>query len=279
MAAGIKILSMIMSFVIVSISEITPWVFSNESAAENSVLLDAACFDSVLSIPSEEIFAAESVSVTEQVSEVSEPATEIFAEETTFTVEKAATTASSEAKVTVAEKVSETEVTEAAETTEPTEESTAETTEEVSDAKNMLWPVGINSMVVSGYPAYANGAAHHGIDIFVSYGDGRTRDDNGNSLSYGKPFRAAEDGTVVEVYNDGNWNTGFGNYCIVDHGDGTQTLYAHAKTVYVQVGDYVKQGQTLGEIGDTGNTTAPHLHFEVRVNSSRVNPLNYVVEP
>ncbi len=265
-----------MSFVIVSISEITPWVFSNENAAENSVLLDATCFDSVLSIPSEEIFAAEGVSVTEQVSEITEPATEIFAEETTFMAEKAITTVAPETEVTVTEEVSEAEETEA---TEDTEETTVEETEEIPEAEGMLWPVGISSMVVSGFPAYANGAAHHGIDIFVSYGDGRTRDDNGNSLSYGKPFRAAEDGTVVEVYNDGNWNTGFGNYCIVDHGDGTQTLYAHAKTVYVQVGDFVKQGQTLGEIGDTGNTTAPHLHFEVRVNSSRVDPLNYVVEP
>lgn len=268
-----------MSFVIVSISEITPWVFSNENAAENSVILDATCFDSVLSIPSEEIFAAEGVSVNEQVSEITEPATEIFAEETTFMAEKAITTLAPETEVTVTEEASEAEETEATEATETTEETTVEEPEEIPEAEGMLWPVGISSMVVSGFPAYANGAAHHGIDIFVSYGDGRTRDDNGNSLSYGKPFRAAEDGTVVEVYNDGNWNTGFGNYCIVDHGDGTQTLYAHAKTVYVQVGDFVKQGQTLGEIGDTGNTTAPHLHFEVRVNSSRVDPLNYVVEP
>ena len=204
MAAGIKILSMIMSFVIVSISEITPWVFSNENAAENSVLLDATCFDSVLSIPSEEIFAAESVPVNEQVSEITEPATEIFAEETTFIVEKAITTVAPETEVTVTEEVSEAEETEATEATETTEETTVEEPEEIPEAEGMLWPVGISSMVVSGFPAYANGAAHHGIDIFVSYGDGRTRDDNGNSLSYGKPFRAAEDGTVVEVYNDGS---------------------------------------------------------------------------
>lgn len=266
MAAGIKILSMIMSFVIVSISEITPWVFSNENAAENSVILDAACFDSVLSIPSEELFTVESVPVTESAPEI---ATEILAEETTFSVERALTSTAPEAEEEITEEITEAEV----------EETTEKETEKSEETNGMLWPVGISSMVVSGYPAYSNGAAHHGIDIFVSYGDGRTRDDNGNSLSYGKPFRSAQSGTVVEVYNDGCWNTGFGNYCLVDHGDGTQTLYAHAKTVYVQEGDFVKQGQTLGEIGDTGNTTAPHLHFEVRVNSSRVDPLNYVSEP
>lgn len=148
---------------------------------------------------------------------------------------------------------------------------------------DMLWPVGHKSEVVSGFPYYSNGGAHHGIDIFVTGLDGENRDENGNSLSYGKPFRAAQSGVVVDVCNDNKWNTGFGNYCLIDHGDGTQTLYAHAKTILVSAGDTVTLGQTIGEIGDSGNTTAPHLHFEVRVaddgSNRRVNPMNYVSEP
>ena len=84
--------------------------------------------------------------------------------------------------------------------------------------------------------------------------------------------------------NDGNWNYGFGNYCVIDHGDGTQTLYAHAKTLYVSKGDVVQKGEKIGAIGETGNTTGPHLHFEVRIKKSdgsvsRVQPLDYVSKP
>ena len=298
MATGLKILSMMMSFLIVSISEITPWVFSNENAADNSVILDAACFDSVCSIPSETILSVENVFVSETpAADIAEPVTEILSEETTFVFEEPVTeivteTVIKEEVVTEPETVTELET--VTEEEEPETEDSAKETEapkaaasESKKAKEssdkMLWPVALKSEVVAGYPAYDSGRAHHGIDIFVIGSDGRTRDDNGNSLSYGEPFRAAQSGVVVEVRNNGEWNTGFGNYCIVDHGDGTQTLYAHAKTIYVKLGETVSQGQTLGEIGGTGNTTAPHLHFEVRVGNtqsySRVNPLNYVSEP
>ncbi len=252
MVAGIKILSTVMSLLIVSISEITPWVFSNAEASDNTAILDAACFDSVSGIPSEKIFLGEMISASEMVvPEIAEPATEMPEEETPCVFEL------------------------------PVSEEVQETTEETSD-DGMIWPVSVKSEVVSGYPYYDSGRAHHGVDIFVIGGNGRTRDDNGNSYSYGENFRAAKSGVVVEVCNDGKWNTGFGNYCIVDHGDGTQTLYAHAKTVYVELGQTVLKGQNLGEIGGTGNATAPHLHFEVRLgnvkNYKRVDPLNYISE-
>lgn len=277
MAAGIKILSMMMSLIIVSISEITPWVFSNAEASENSVILDAACFDSVLSIPSEAIFTneteePEALTVTEKTTEAFTAATESVSESVTIALPKATTDAVEEE-----EKVTEETATE--------EETKTEEAESIACGKilvgsdSMLWPVSFKSEVVEGFPRYSSGRAHHGVDIFVISSNGNNRDGNGGSLSYGKPFRAAQSGVVVEAANNGKYNTGYGNYCVIDHGDGTQTLYAHAKYIGVSIGDTVKQGQTIGEIGGTGNTTSPHLHFEVRLNGQRVNPLNYVSEP
>ncbi len=285
MALGIKILSTVMSLLIVSITEITPWVFSNENATEHSVILDAACFDSVHSIPAATLIVFERNEVASDApsQEVCEPVTEILTEETTFVFEEAVTQPE-ETTVTLSETVSTETATEET-TLEETEPST-KAPKPVSPSKKggtMLWPVASDSTVVSGFPYYENGGAHHGVDIFVIGADGRTRDDNGNSLSYGKKFRAAREGVVIEARNDGEWNTGYGNYCIVDHGDGTLTLYAHAKTVCVKPGEKVVLGQTLGEIGGTGNATAPHLHFEVRIGGAgsltRVDPMDYISEP
>lgn len=71
---------------------------------------------------------------------------------------------------------------------------------------------------------------------------------------------------------------GYGNYVLIDHGDGSSTLYAHLHymTINVTAGDYVSQGEVIGKIGSSGNSTGPHLHFEVRHNGSAVEPLNYI---
>lgn len=277
-----------MSLLIVSITEITPWVFANEDATDHSVILDAACFDAVHSIPSTTLTAIESVAVSADTSsaEIKEPVTEILAEETTFVFEEAVTQIETATEITTE---AATEIVSEETSVQKTETTTEETTQPKKESQSnlgknkMLWPVASNSKVVAGFPYYESGRAHHGVDIFVIGSDGDTRDGNGNSLSYGKAFRAAKSGIVVQVKNNDEWNTGFGNYCIIDHGDGTQTLYAHAKTVYVKCGEKVSQGQTIGEIGGTGNTTAPHLHFEVRLGDeysyTRVNPLNYISEP
>ncbi len=155
--------------------------------------------------------------------------------------------------------------------------------EEYNNDGDMLWPVAGKTTMTAGYPAYSNGNAHWGIDICVVGATGGTRDENGRSYSLGKPFRAAQGGEVIIAANDGNWNYGFGNYCVIDHGDGTQTLYAHAQTLYVKKGDVVQKGENIGAIGETGNVTGPHLHFEVRVKRgdtvSRVQPLDYVSKP
>lgn len=137
----------------------------------------------------------------------------------------------------------------------------------------MSWPVKFESYISCGYPSYSDGTPHWGIDICAKGGNSR-----------GRAFCAAQGGKVIIAKNDGNWNYGFGNYCVIDHGDGKQTLYAHSDNLYVSEGQVVKKGQQIGVIGMTGNTTGPHLHFEVRVKNadgsvSRVQPLNYVSNP
>jgi murein DD-endopeptidase MepM/ murein hydrolase activator NlpD len=79
----------------------------------------------------------------------------------------------------------------------------------------------------------------------------------------GAPIRASDSGTVI-VSRVGGWNGGYGNYIVIDHHDGTQTLYAHLSRNVVWQGQSVVSGQKIGEVGNTGRSTGPHLHFEVR---------------
>lgn len=79
----------------------------------------------------------------------------------------------------------------------------------------------------------------------------------------GSPINAAAAGTVI-VSRVGGWNGGYGNYVVIDHGNGVQTLYAHMSTDAVSVGDTVSRGQNIGTVGNTGQSTGYHLHFEVR---------------
>lgn len=81
--------------------------------------------------------------------------------------------------------------------------------------------------------------------------------------SYGSPIRAAAAGEVI-VSKSGGWNGGYGNYIVIKHNDGTQTLYAHLSKNYVGVGDWVGAAETIGAMGSTGRSTGTHLHFEVR---------------
>lgn len=80
----------------------------------------------------------------------------------------------------------------------------------------------------------------------------------------GTPIHAAADGTVIIVRNNGGWNGGYGNYVVITHDNGTQTLYAHMKSAIVSPGQSVSSGQIIGYVGMTGHTTGPHVHFEVR---------------
>ena len=93
--------------------------------------------------------------------------------------------------------------------------------------------------------------------------------------SYGSAIYAAGSGTVVTAYNNSAYNGGYGNYAMINHGNGIQTLYAHMSVCSVTVGQTVSAGQTIGYVGSTGRSTGPHLHFEVRVNGYRVDPQSY----
>lgn len=90
----------------------------------------------------------------------------------------------------------------------------------------------------------------------------------------GTPLYAARAGTVIK--SQCGWNGGYGCYVILDHGGGVKTLYGHASELFVSVGDEVAQGQTIAAMGSTGRSTGSHIHFEVRIGSSRVNPLQYI---
>lgn len=90
----------------------------------------------------------------------------------------------------------------------------------------------------------------------------------------GTPIYAAASGTVtVSQYGYGG---GYGNYVMVSHGNGIQTLYGHCSELCVSVGEYVSQGQLIAKVGSTGISTGNHLHFEVRVNGVAQDPQNYV---
>lgn len=123
-----------------------------------------------------------------------------------------------------------------------------------------IWPLPSCRTISSPFGYRWNGF-HPAIDI------------SGNGV-YGKPVVAADGGRVVET-NYG-WGGGFGNYIIVDHGGGYRTLYAHLSAINVKLGQAVSKGQTIGRVGSSGNSTGPHLHFEIRINGRSVNPEPYV---
>lgn len=112
--------------------------------------------------------------------------------------------------------------------------------------------------ISAGYPNYSSGGYHGGIDFQVGTGSN---------------VYAAASGTVILVQH---LTYSYGNYVMVDHGNGLSTLYAHNSSILVSVGQSVSRGQVIAKSGSTGNSTGPHCHFEVRVNGNRVNPLNYL---
>ncbi len=124
----------------------------------------------------------------------------------------------------------------------------------------MAWPVPAGGRITSpyGYRTYPDVGLHTGIDIAIA---------TGNTIV------AAEAGTVIRVING---TTGYGKYLMVNHGNGTVTLYAHTSKIVVAVGQQVARGQKIAEIGSTGFSTGPHLHFEVRLNGKAVNPIGYI---
>ncbi len=88
----------------------------------------------------------------------------------------------------------------------------------------------------------------------------------------GAPIFAADSGVVTLALADGNWNHGYGNVIMIDHGNGYVTLYAHLSAVYVTTCQGVNRGETIGLAGATGNAFGAHLHFEVRLNGGFIDP-------
>ena len=131
----------------------------------------------------------------------------------------------------------------------------------------MLWPVAISENVItSGY-----GVREHPIQGVVKE---HTGIDIGNA-PLGTPVAAAADGVVSYA----GWLGGYGNCVMINHGNGVVTLYGHGNKILTSVNTEVKQGDTIMEVGSTGNSTGPHLHFEVRVNGNYTNPLGFVKVP
>lgn len=127
-------------------------------------------------------------------------------------------------------------------------------------AAGLIWPV--SGTVSSGFggrssPGGVGSTFHEGLDIAVPEGT---------------PIRAAASGTVIMA----SYNGGYGNYTCVDHGSGLSTCYAHQSQFGVTSGQSVDQGQVIGYSGNTGASTGPHLHFEVRINGAAVDPLGYL---
>jgi murein DD-endopeptidase MepM/ murein hydrolase activator NlpD len=117
-----------------------------------------------------------------------------------------------------------------------------------------IWPV--NGPVVSGF-GMRWGRLHAGVDI---------------SAPTGTPVRASASGRVAIA----GWMGGYGNYTCIQHGGGTATCYAHQSSIGVSVGQSVSQGQVIGSCGCTGHCFGPHVHFEVRVNGTPVDPMGYL---
>ncbi len=123
----------------------------------------------------------------------------------------------------------------------------------------LMWPVPYTKNVTSGY-GKRWGTFHSGIDIAASG-------------VKGQPIVAADGGTVSFVKQG---NSGYGNHLKIDHGNGICTLYAHCSSINVSAGQKVSKGQSIATVGSTGNSTGPHLHFEVIVNNKKQNPRDYV---
>lgn len=111
-----------------------------------------------------------------------------------------------------------------------------------------------------------------GNRIHPIFGDQRMHTGVDMAAPYGTLIHAAQAGIIV--YS--GWKRGYGNTVIIDHGNGLATLYAHASSVEVRVGEMVSRGQVVAKVGSTGYSTGNHLHFEVRVNGEPVNPENYI---
>ena len=127
-----------------------------------------------------------------------------------------------------------------------------------------IYPIQDDYTITGDFPNYSDGSYHGGVDF---------------SCSTGTPVYAVADGVVsistALTNSDGSYRS-YGEYIAINHGDSVVTYYGHLSKRLVSVNDEVKQGDLIGYVGSTGNASGPHLHFEVRVDGSRVNPWLYL---
>lgn len=122
---------------------------------------------------------------------------------------------------------------------------------------SLIKPISSGYTITSRYGARW-GRTHTGLDV---------------AAPTGTTIYAAASGTVSTVQS---LTGSYGNYLIINHGNGVQTLYGHCNTILVSQGTTVSQGQAIATVGSTGNSTGPHLHLEIRVNGTTLNPQNYL---
>ncbi len=132
------------------------------------------------------------------------------------------------------------------------------------------WPIGNTWCYISSEYGYRDASIsgwsfHGGIDLA-----------GGSGKLHGAPVYATRAGYVIAAVTS---NSGYGIYVLIDHGDGYSSLYAHMSARYVEVGNYVTQGQMIGRVGNTGNSRGAHLHFEIRYYGEKQDPLKYVKNP
>lgn len=155
----------------------------------------------------------------------------------------------------------------------------------LSVGKNLIVPDGVKSYVPQPVFAYTGSvptSATKGTGSFVwttsgsitqRFWSGHKAIDIGSWP--GAPVKAADSGHVIEAHY-GTYNNGYGNAVVIDHGNGFVSLYAHLNSIYVRVGENVRRGQQIGTVGNTGNSTGPHLHLEIRYQGVPRNPLSYL---
>lgn len=129
------------------------------------------------------------------------------------------------------------------------------------DGFHPCWPLPGVTYISDEYMADGGYRVHLGMDIA------------GPAMT---PIVAAESGTVIRAWTEDSWGMGWGYHVYIYHNETYSTLYAHMNQVAVSTGQYVSQGQIIGYEGSTGDSTGPHLHFEVWQNGTRVNPRNFL---
>lgn len=121
------------------------------------------------------------------------------------------------------------------------------------------WPTPGYTTITTPYGEVRSYEVHYAIDI---------------GAAYGAKIVAADSGKVIDCASTGD-NGGRGLYVVIDHGNGLVTLYYHCSSISVSTGQVVTKGQTIAHVGSSGHSTGPHLHFEVRLNGNKVNPMSY----